>query len=247
MSKLQNIWTLGMLAFALSGAWAQDSSTPPSRACAGERPAGAGACVWAGECARSRQRESAAVRIGFAVARAACGTVKLFATGSDGSASRRTRTRATSRAVSGSLGHPCAGKRDSENGCGATTTLALDYIGGVGYYSLSGHRLEVAATDGSRPEDYAGSEDNCRCATASVICRKAISAEPMVRLGSQGIGSLGNTSFGVFGKAVRWERLGLAPRILNVSLADVSRESDAQVGGHGGRGIRLHAFLSETT
>ncbi len=30
MSKLQTIWTLGMLAFALSGAWAQDSSTPPS-------------------------------------------------------------------------------------------------------------------------------------------------------------------------------------------------------------------------
>ena len=29
MSKLQSIWTLGMLAFALSGAWAQDSSTPP--------------------------------------------------------------------------------------------------------------------------------------------------------------------------------------------------------------------------
>ena len=28
MSKLQSIWTLGMLACALSGAWAQDSSTP---------------------------------------------------------------------------------------------------------------------------------------------------------------------------------------------------------------------------
>src|SRR5712691_5222541 len=28
MSKLQSIWTLGMLAFALSGAWAQDTTTP---------------------------------------------------------------------------------------------------------------------------------------------------------------------------------------------------------------------------
>jgi hypothetical protein len=30
MSKHQSIWTLGMLAFALSGAWGQDNSTPPS-------------------------------------------------------------------------------------------------------------------------------------------------------------------------------------------------------------------------
>ena len=30
MSKLHGILTLGMLACALSGAWAQDSSTPPS-------------------------------------------------------------------------------------------------------------------------------------------------------------------------------------------------------------------------
>jgi hypothetical protein len=29
MRKLQSIWTVGMLAFALGGAWAQDSSTPP--------------------------------------------------------------------------------------------------------------------------------------------------------------------------------------------------------------------------
>src|SRR5205814_3921759 len=29
MSKLKSIWTLGMLVCALSGAWAQDSSTPP--------------------------------------------------------------------------------------------------------------------------------------------------------------------------------------------------------------------------
>ena len=29
MRKFQAIWTLGMLAFALSGAWAQDNSTPP--------------------------------------------------------------------------------------------------------------------------------------------------------------------------------------------------------------------------
>ena len=29
MSKLQSMWTLGMLALALSTAWAQDSSTPP--------------------------------------------------------------------------------------------------------------------------------------------------------------------------------------------------------------------------
>ena len=30
MSKLQSILTLSMLAFALSGAWAQDTSTPPA-------------------------------------------------------------------------------------------------------------------------------------------------------------------------------------------------------------------------
>src|ERR1700687_6451725 len=29
MSKLQTIWTLGILALALRGAWAQDNSTPP--------------------------------------------------------------------------------------------------------------------------------------------------------------------------------------------------------------------------
>src|SRR5690242_8003942 len=29
MSKLQSLWTLGLVAFALNGAWGQDSSTPP--------------------------------------------------------------------------------------------------------------------------------------------------------------------------------------------------------------------------
>jgi len=29
MKRAQSVWTLSMLAFALTGAWAQDNSTPP--------------------------------------------------------------------------------------------------------------------------------------------------------------------------------------------------------------------------
>src|SRR5438270_14048352 len=40
--------------------------------------------------------------------------------------------------------------------------------------------------------------------------------------GSQGISSLGNTAFGSFFGGSSLGSLGLAPRILNVSLADIS-------------------------
>ena len=40
--------------------------------------------------------------------------------------------------------------------------------------------------------------------------------------GSQGIGSLGNTSFGMFANGSSLGTLGLEPRILNVSLVDIS-------------------------
>ncbi len=68
MSKLQSICTLGMLVFALSGAWAQDTSTPPTEPPPESSQQAPTPAYGQDNDVRSSQRESAAVRIGSALA-----------------------------------------------------------------------------------------------------------------------------------------------------------------------------------
>jgi hypothetical protein len=98
--------------------------------------------------------------------------------------------------------------------------LALDYVGGVGYYNIHGQGLKSL--------QQLDMEQKINWKRGQFSVRDSFSYLPEGNfggsygsLGSQGIGSLGSTSFGLFANGTALGTLGLAPRILNVSLAEI--------------------------
>ena len=99
--------------------------------------------------------------------------------------------------------------------------LALDYVGGVGYYDVSGQGFKAL-----QQLDF---DQKISWKRGQLAVRDSFSYLPEGNfggaygsLGSQGIESLGSTAFSTFWGGAALGTLGLAPRILNVSLADVS-------------------------
>lgn len=99
--------------------------------------------------------------------------------------------------------------------------LALDYVGGVGYYNLKGL--------GWKSLQQADVDQKVTWKRGQLSLRDSFSYLPEGNFGgaygsqgSQGIQSLGTTAFGSFWGGSTLGSLGLAPRILNLGLADVS-------------------------
>jgi len=99
--------------------------------------------------------------------------------------------------------------------------LALDYIGGVGYYNSKGLGFK------SLQQMDLGQKIIWKRGQLAV--RDSFSYLPdgnfggaYGSLGSLGIGSLGGTAFSGFGGTASLGTFGLAPRILNISIADIS-------------------------
>jgi hypothetical protein len=100
-------------------------------------------------------------------------------------------------------------------------SLALEYAGGVGYYSLKGQGLKSL--------QQMDLDQKIIWKRGQLSLRDSFSYLPEGNfggsygsLGSQGIASLGNSAFGGFFGGSSIGTLGLAPRILNLSLADIS-------------------------
>ena len=99
--------------------------------------------------------------------------------------------------------------------------LALDYAGGIGYYSANGIGLKLL-----QQMDVV---QKITWKRGQLSLRDSFSYLPEGNFGgaygstgSQGIGSLGTTSFGMFANGSSLGTLGLEPRILNVSVVDIS-------------------------
>ncbi len=99
--------------------------------------------------------------------------------------------------------------------------LAFDYIGGVAYYNLKGL--------GVKSLQQSDVDQKITWKRGQLSLRDSFSYLPEGNfggaygsIGSQGISSLGNSAFGSFWSGGSLGTLGLAPRMLNVSLADVS-------------------------
>jgi hypothetical protein len=100
--------------------------------------------------------------------------------------------------------------------------LAADYIGGAGYYNVKG--LGFTALQ------QADIDQKITWKRGQLSLRDSFSYLPegtfggaYGSLGSQGIGSLGNSNFNVFINGGAFASLGIVPRLLNVSVADVSQ------------------------
>jgi hypothetical protein len=99
--------------------------------------------------------------------------------------------------------------------------LALDYIGGAGYYDLPGQGFQSL-----QQLDF---DQKITWKRGQLSLRDSFSYLPEGNfggsygsMGSQDVASLGNTAFGGFWGGSSLGNLGLAPRVLNVSLVDIS-------------------------
>jgi len=100
--------------------------------------------------------------------------------------------------------------------------LAMDYMGGVAYYSLQGEGLKLLQQmDIDQKISWKRGQLSLRD-TFSYLPEGNFGAS-YGSLGSANIGSLGNTSFGAFFGGSALGTFGLAPRIINMSLADVNQ------------------------
>jgi hypothetical protein len=202
MKKSQSIWTLGMLLFALTGAWAQDTSTPPPST--GDEPQSA-----AQEPVPAYGQNNAPPAVSenpplsgldlpslqpHAAPLSYLQAGATFSESADSNAGDTLGSRSfasTSRAL-GSV----TMKRLWSN-----YALALDYVGGIGYYDVPGQGLKLLQQmDLDQKVTWKRGQLSLR----------------------EGVASLGNSSFGGFWGGSSLGTLGLAPRILNVSLGDVS-------------------------
>jgi hypothetical protein len=221
MSKLQTIWTLGMLACALSGAWAQDSSTPPST---GDAPQSAQQ-----QPVPAYGQDNAAAPISENPPLSGLDLPSLEPNAAPLSYLQPGATFSESAASNAGSAVGGGGVSSVTRAMGSVTLkrlwshydLALDYIGGVVYYTLTGQSFQSL-----QQMDF---DQKITWKRGELSLRDSFSYLPEGNfggsygsLGSQGIASLGNTAFGGFWGGSSLGNLGLASRILNVSLVDIS-------------------------
>ena len=222
MSKFKIIWTLGILALALSEAWAQDNSTPP--------PSGDNPQETRQEPVPAYGQDNAAPPISenpplsgldlpsLEPHAAPLSYLQPGATFSESALSNAGSTLGGGgvSSISLAMGSLTLKKLWSHY------DLALDYIGGVGYYSLTGQGFESL-----QQLDF---DQKITWKRGQLSLRDSFSYLPEGNfggsygsIGSQGIATLGNTAFGGFWGGSSLGNLGLVPRVLNVSLADITQ------------------------
>ena len=219
--KHQSLLTLGMLAFALTGAWAQDTSPPPSTEPAPESGQQQPTPAYGQENSPPPISENPPLSgLDLPSLEPHAAPVSYIQPGATFSESADTN-------IGNTLGGATFGS--VSRGLGSVTLrrlwnnydLGLDYIGGVGYYHVSGQGLKAL--------QQMDLDQKITWKRGQLSLRDSFSYLPEGNFGgaygstgSQGISSMGNTSFGVFWGGSNLGTVGLAPRILNVSLADIS-------------------------
>ena len=220
MRKRQTIWTFGILVCALSGAWAQDSSTPPAEP---TPPSGQQEPVpaYGQDNAPPPVSENPPLSgLDLPSLEPHAAPLSYLQPGATVSQSVETNAGNTPGG-SGASGVTRALGSITLRRLWSNYDLALDYVGGVGYYTLQGL--------GFRSLQQGDFDQKITWKRGQLSLRDSFSYLPEGNfggaygsLGSQGIGSLGGTSFGLFANGSSMGTFGLAPRILNVSLVDVS-------------------------
>jgi hypothetical protein len=210
-----------MMAFALSGAWAQDSSTPPST---GDVPQSAQP-----QPVPAFGQDNATIPIsenpplsGLDLPSLEPNAAPLSYLQPGATFSESAMSNAGSTLGGGAIG-------SVSFAVGSLTLkrlwshydLALNYLGGVGYYSSTGQGFQSL-----QQLDF---DQKITWKRGQLSLRDSFSYLPEGNfggsygsLGSQGISSIGSSSLGGFWGGSSLGNLGLAPRVLNVSLVDIS-------------------------
>jgi hypothetical protein len=224
MSKRKNLWTLGMLACALSvsGAWAQDSSAPPAT----------GAAPQSGQqepvpASPDNTTPTPMITDNPPLSGLDLPSLEPHAAPLSYIQPGATVSESADSNVAGAVGGGAV--RSVSRALGSVTMerlwshydLALDYIGGVAYYNVNGLGFKTL-----QQMDF---DQKITWKRGQLSVRDSFSFLPegtfggsYGSIGSQGIASLGDSAFGSFWGGTSLGSLGLAPRVLNVSLADVT-------------------------
>jgi hypothetical protein len=222
MRKLQTLWILAMLlALARSEAWAQDSSTQPSTGDAPQSASQEPVPAYGQDNAPPSVTENPPLS-GLDLPSLEPHAAPLSYLQPGATFSESIGSNAT-----GNLGG--GGVSSITRGVGSITLqrlwsnydLAMDYFGGVAYYARTGQ--------GFQSLQQMDLDQKITWKRGQLSVRDSFSYLPEGNfggaygsMGSQGIASLGNSAFGGFWGGNSLGNLGLAPRILNVSLADIS-------------------------
>jgi hypothetical protein len=223
MRKRKKLWMTSMLAIAMSGAWAQDS--PPAQDPSGQQPVAA----YGQESAQPASNNPPLSGLDVPSLEPNSAPLSYLQPGATVSESADTN-------IGDALGGGSVGS--VTRALGSLTLrrlwshydLALDYIGGVAYYSSGS-----SSGAGLKQLHDLGLDQKIAWKRGQLSIRDSFSYLPEGNfgdvygsLGSQGILSLGNTAFGSFWGGTALGTLGVAPRILNVSIADVTENLTAK-------------------
>lgn len=217
MNRRQIVGIVSMMVFALGVAWAQDNATPPSDSQAPQQPVPA----YGQENAPAPITENPPLSgLDLPSLQEHAAPLSYLQPGATFSESANTN-------IGNTLGGTTFGS--ITRGLGNLTlrrlwshyNLALDYTGGIAYYQKSG---------GVRQLQNLGVDQKIQWKRGQLSFKDGFSYLPEGNfggsygsLGSSGAAGLGSTAFGSFFGGNSFGGLGLTPRILNVSLAELSQ------------------------
>lgn len=224
MSRRQNIWMVGLLAIAVSGAWAQDTpqetpqdSTTPAPSGQTQEPVPA-----YGQMGTAPSMSENPPLSGLDLPSLEPNAAPLsylqpgatFTETADSNAAGTVGTQAFTSVTRG-LGNLALRRLWSNY------DLALNYEGGVGYYTLQGQGWKLL--------QQMDVDQKINWRRGQLGLRDSFSYLPEGNfgtaygsMGGTGLGSLAGTGFGTFAGGSALGSYGLAPRILNVSVADLT-------------------------
>jgi hypothetical protein len=246
MIRLRSIWIVGILAWSLS-AWAQDNTPPPS---SGETPQDAQQPVPAygqdNAAAPPISQNPPLSSLDLPSLEPGAAPVSYIQPGATFSESAESNAGSV---LGGS------GITSVTRALGSLTLkrlwshydLGLDYIGGVGYYNVK--------SLGFMSLQQMDIDQKINWKRGQLSLRDSFSYLPEGNFGgsygSQGseeVGSLGGTAFGGFWGGSALGNLGLAPRILNLSLVDVTESLSPRSSVTAAAGYAFsHFYGSDTT
>jgi hypothetical protein len=251
MNKLQTIWIVGMLACAVSGAWAQDSSPPPTTGNVSQ------------DAPQDSQQQPAAaygqdnsvVPISENPPLSGLDLPSLEPTAAPISYIQPGATFSESAESNAGSVLGGSGVTSVSRALGSVTLkrlwsnydLALDYVGGVGYYSVHGQGwVSLQQMDFDQKITWKRGQLSLRDSFSYLP--EGNFGGSYGSLGSEDVASLGGTAFGSFWGGSTLGNLGLASRVLNLSLADVTENLSARssITAAGGYAF-THFYGSDTT
>ena len=243
MSKRQSIWILGMVVLAVSGAWAQDSSTPPPAEPASPGQQEPQTTPQAPIPAYGQENTPPPISENPPLSGLDLPSLEPHAAPLSYIQPGATLSESADSNINNTLGN--SSFNSISRGLGSVTLkrlwsnydLGLDYVGGVGYYHVAGQ--------GFKALQQADAAQKITWKRGQLGVRDSFSYLPEGNFGgaygstgSQGIESLGNTAFSSFWGGNALGTIGIAERVLNVSLVDISenltpKSSITAAGGYG--------------